>query len=699
MHTFLWTLSGAMLAFVSCPPACAEGLPVDARRIVSAPTNTAEWLTYGRTYDGQRYAPLELINAQNVQGLGLAWFADLDTHRGQEGTPLVVGGKLYVSTAWSKVRAYDAANGRMLWAFDPQVPGQTAVNACCDVVNRGLATWGRNIYVATLDGRLVALDRDSGRVRWSRVTTDPELPYTITGAPIVVSGKVIIGNGGAEMGVRGYITAYDAVTGRQAWRFYTVPGKPGTNAEPYLRRAEATWHGEWWTYGGGGTVWDSMAYDPELDLLYIGVGNGSPWNQAYRSPGGGDNLYLSSIVALRPATGEYVWHYQETPGETWDYTATQHIVLANLVIDGHTRKVLMQVPKNGFFYVLDRATGELISAKNVVPVNWARSIDLKTGRPVENPEARIDRTGKPALVIPGPGGAHNWQPMAYDPNAGLVFIPTQEAGFPYVPAANWLPAAQGFNTGMDFAAGAMPADTNVRQAILSSVKGALIAWDPVKQEQRWRVDLKGPWNGGVLATAGGLVFEGTASKEFVAYETATGKRLWSVDAQTGVMAAPITYAINGEQYVAVLAGWGGSWALSPGILSEKSGPVRNISRLLVYKLGGTAQLPAEPPFERPALDPPPVTGTAEQIGAGAQAYGRFCGVCHGDAAYGSTVIPDLRRSSLLGDPGGWAAVVAGGALRQHGMVSFTKVLTADQLDSIRQYVVKRSNEDKALGVR
>ena len=670
---------------------------IDARALTLAASNTEDWLSTGRTYDEQRYSPLERIDAGNVKDLGLAWYADMDTARGQEATPLVIDGRIYITTAWSKVKAYDGVSGRLLWDYDPRVPGETAAKACCDVVNRGLAAFGHQLYFGTLDGRLIALDRATGKLVWSKLTVDPSRPYTITGAPRIIDGRVIIGNGGAEMGVRGYITAYDAATGKQLWRFYTVPGKPGSNEVAYLKTAEASWKGEWWKYGGGGSVWDSMAYDPELDLLYIGVGNGGPWNQAYRSPGGGDNLYVSSIVALKPATGAYVWHYQTTPGETWDFTATQHIILADLVIGGQTRKVLMQAPKNGFFYVLDRVNGQLISAQNYTFVNWATGIDMKTGRPVANPDARIDQTGKPFLVVPGPGGAHNWQPMAYHPETGLVYIPVQEGGFPYAPAADWKAAAQGFNTGMDFAASAIPADRTVRAAVASVTKGALVAWDPIAQRERWRVKFNGPWNGGLLATGGGLVFQGNSQQEFAAYDAGQGDKLWSIQVQTGVIAAPITYSIGGEQFVAVMAGWGGIWALAPGFLSEVGGPVRNISRLLVFKLGGTARLPPEPPFSRPPLDPPAVTGSAEQIADGGRQYGRFCGVCHGDAAYGSTLVPDLRRSGELADGAAWAIIVHGGALKDRGMVSFANVLDPQQIESIRLYVIKRANEDKALG--
>jgi len=677
----------------------ATAPPVDAKALLAAAGNRADWLTHGRTYDEQRFSPLDQISTRNARDLGLAWFADLDTARGQEATPLVIDGTIYITTAWSEVKAYDAASGKLRWEYDPGVPREAGVKLCCDVVNRGLAAWGGRVYFGTVDGRLIALDRGTGKVVWSKLTVDSSKAYAITGAPRVIDGRVIIGNAGAEMGVRGYVAAYDANDGRELWRFYTVPDRPGTNTAPHLKRAEQTWSGEWWALGGGGTVWDSMAYDPRLDLLYVGVGNGSPWNQTYRSPGGGDNLYISSIIALKPRTGAYVWHYQTTPGDTWDFDATQHLILADLEFGGRPRQVLMQASKNGFFYVLDRTSGKLISASNFVTVNWAKGVDIASGRPIENPEARIERTGKLYVVVPGAGGAHSWQPMAYDPQTGLVYIPALEAGFPYMADAHWKPAALGFNTGMDFAAGAMPADTNVRSAVKAATKGALIAWDPVAQKERWRVAFKGPWNGGVLATGGGLVFQGNAAKEFAAYDAASGAKLWSMDVQTGIIAAPVTYSIKGDQYVAVLAGWGGIWALAPGVLSEVAGPIRNVSRLLVFKLNGTARLPPEQPVPQRPLEPPAPSGTPEQIAEGARQYGRFCGVCHGDAAYGGGLLPDLRRSALLADRAAWSSVVHDGALRGRGMVGFAPVLSAEQVDGIRHYVIRRANEDKALGDR
>jgi PQQ-dependent dehydrogenase (methanol/ethanol family) len=693
-------VAAAALFILILPPSDARAAEqVDRTTLIGAADNNAEWLTTGRTWDEQRFSPLKQINTANARQLGLAWFADLDTSRGQEATPLVIDGTVYVTTAWSKVKAYDAVSGKLRWQYDPKVPGDTAVRVCCDVVNRGLGAWGERLFLGTLDGRLIALDRHTGKPLWSKLTVDPSKPYGITGAPRVIDGRVIMGNIGGEMGVRGYVAAYDSRDGRELWRFYTVPGPPGTNTAPPLKRAESTWNGQWWTLGGGGTVWDSMAYDPKLDLLYVGTGNGSPWNQSFRSPGGGDNLYIDSIIALKPATGAYVWHYQTTPGDTWDFDATQQLILADLEIGGRVRQVLMQASKNGFFYVLDRATGQLISGNNFVEVNWAKGVDLQSGRPIANPDARVDRTGKPFLLLPGPGGAHSWQPGAYDPQTGLVYIPALEVGFPFVPDPHWTKVTQGYNTGMDFAAAAMPADPKVRAAVMAATKGVLIAWDPVAQKDRWRAPLKGPWNGGALATGGGLVFQGNSAQEFVAYDAASGAQVWSTSVQTGIIAAPVTYSIKGEQYVAVLAGWGGIWALAPGILSEVGGRVRNVSRLLVFKLGGTAQLPPEPGVSARPLDPPAGTGTPDSISEGARHYARFCGVCHGDAAHGGSLLPDLRRSPALESRKAWAAVVHGGALRDQGMASFATVLTPEQIDAIRDYVIKRANEDKALGER
>ncbi|MFL0355478.1 PQQ-dependent dehydrogenase, methanol/ethanol family [Erythrobacter sp. GH1-10] len=704
----LGVLAWSALSIAACSELFSGGEEggVTQAMLLAADGDAANWITHGRTYSEQRYSPLDQVNAETVGDLGLAWYADMDTARGQEATPLVMDGKLYLTTAWSKVKAYDAATGAPLWDYDPEVPGETGVKACCDTVNRGLAAWGNSLFLGTLDGRLVSLDRDTGEVNWSVQTTDPERSYTVTGAPRVIDGKVIIGNGGAEFGVRGYVAAYSAEDGSELWRFYTVPDGDSSDDPEYLQRASETWFGDVLGsengIGGGGTVWDSMAYDPDLNLLYIGVGNGSPWNRAYRSPGEdgkgeGDNLYLSSIVAIRPDTGEYVWHYQTTPGETWDYTATQHIILADIELDGAPRKVLMQAPKNGFFYVLDRETGAFISAEEYIPQNWATGIDAN-GRPIFNPETRIDVTGQPAMVMPGPLGGHNWHPMAYHPGEGLVYIPAFEAATIYAPEANWKPdRARGFNVGYDLGAGDLPPDLGIRRQLYGTVKGKLTAWDPVAQEARWTVEFPGPWNGGLLASGGGLVFQGNSGSEFAAYDAASGEKLWSFPAQTGIVAPPITYTVDGEQYVAVLAGWGGAYAITAdGDLINSQGPVRNISRLLVFKLGANGELPPMPELANLPLDPPPSRADAETIALGKANYARYCAVCHAPAAVGSTELPDLRRSGTLGNPTAWQAVVHDGILKDNGMASFAPSLSKEEIEAIRAYVIQRANEDKAM---
>jgi alcohol dehydrogenase (cytochrome c)/quinohemoprotein ethanol dehydrogenase len=670
--------------------AAAGKANVDGARIINADSEPGSWMSHGRTYSEQRFSPLTQITKDNISQLGLTWFADMDTQRGQEATPLVVDGVLYVSTAWSKVKAYDAKTGAALWNFDPQVPGETGVNACCDVVNRGVAVWKGKVFVGTIDGRLIALDSATGAKLWDVITVDQTKPYTITGAPRVVKGKVLIGNGGAEFGVRGYVSAYDVDTGEMVWRFYTVPGDPAKGFEqPILETAAKTWHGQWWRIGGGGTVWDSMSYDPELDLLYIGVGNGSPWNHTVRSEGKGDNLFLSSIVALRPDTGEYVWHYQSTPGETWDHTASQQIIIADLMIEGAKRRVLMQAPKNGFFYVIDAATGQLISAKNFTEIAWATSVDLKTGRPVENPAARFNVTGKPFLSTHNPNGAHTWHSMAFSPQTGLVYLPIHGTPFLFGSIKTFNPVQMATNVGADFSANA----TLDPKDVLAKTYGRLIAWDPVNQREVWRVERAGPANGGALATAGGLVFQGTGSGEFTALDAANGTSLWSQPTQTGVIAAPMSYAIDGEQYVAILVGTGSSWAMIGGDANMKGFKLSNASRLLVYKLGGKVQLPAAPEMQRPPMSPPPATAAADVIARGAPLYDTYCSSCHGAGVIGVGLLPDLRRTPLLHSVENWEQVVIGGALKARGMASFASVMSKEDAQAVRAFVILRANQD------
>jgi PQQ-dependent dehydrogenase (methanol/ethanol family) len=684
--TIIATESSATAAAPATPAAAA----VTADRLTNAESEPGQWMSHGRTYSEQRFSPLDQITAENINDLGLTWFVDLDTKRGQEATPIMVDGVLYISTAWSKVKAYDATTGATLWEYDPEVPGDWAVNACCDVVNRGVAVWEGKVFVGTIDGRLVALDAATGTELWDVNTIDKTKPYTITGAPRVVKGKVLIGNGGAEMGVRGYISAYDANTGEMDWRFYTVPGNPELGFEnPALEMAAQTWSGEWWKIGGGGTVWDSMSYDPELDLLYIGVGNGSPWNHTFRSEGKGDNLFLSSIVALDPDDGSYKWHYQSTPGESWDHTATQQITIATLKLDGIDRKVVMQAPKNGFFYVLDAATGELISAKNFTDVAWATHIDLETGRPVETVDARYDQTGEPFLSTHNPNGAHTFLSMSYSPQTGLVYLPIHGTPFIYGAAETFEPTAMATNLGTDFSGNA----TLDPEEVLANTYGRLIAWDPVKQQEAWRVERAGPANGGALSTAGGLVFQGTGSGQFTAINAADGTELWSTPVQSGVLAAPISYEIDGTQYVALVVGTGGSWAMIGGDSNMKGYALPNNSRLLVYKLGGTEVLPDTASFQRPPMTPPEHTASDATIALGAPLYETHCGSCHGAGVVGVGLLPDLRRSAYLHDANAWTQVVLGGALAPNGMASFSPVLDQEKAQAVRAYVIMRANQD------
>jgi PQQ-dependent dehydrogenase (methanol/ethanol family) len=673
----------------------APGAPaaVNTQRIVQADKEPQNWLSHGRTYDEQRFSPLTDINDKNVKDLGLAWHFDTETKRGLEATPIVVDGVIYTTGSWSVVFALDARTGKQLWKYDPDVPRSVGKKACCDVVNRGVAVYDGKVFFGSLDGRLIALDAASGQRIWETNTVDTSKPYTITGAPRIIKGKIIIGNGGAEFGVRGYITAYDVNSGNQAWRFYTVPGDPSKPFESEaLKKAAATWKGEWWKIGGGGTVWDSMAYDPELDLLYIGVGNGSPWNRNIRSPGGGDNLYLSSIVAIKPDTGAYVWHYQTTPSESWDYTATQHIILADLQINGALRKVLMQAPKNGFFYVIDRVTGKFISAKPYVYTNWATHIDPQTGRPVETKEQYRD---KEKITYPSPYGGHNWHPMSFSKSTGLVYIPALDIPMLYKQATDFKPNPNGWNTGVDMVAAMPPAGMDqILDRKLSGMlaKGHLSAWDPIQQKEVWRVQHSGPWNGGVLSTAGNLVFQGTADGRLVAYRADTGVKLWESPTQTGIIAPPVTYKIDNEQYVAVMAGWGGAFPMVAGAAAQfaKKGPE---GRLLVYKIGGAAKLPAFEPPQR-VLDPQPVNADESTLVKGYGIYHTHCAACHGATAISGSLIPDLRYMSA-GMHAAFDEIVINGVLESRGMIGRGVILTKDDAHALHAYINKRAHDQQA----
>lgn len=638
--------------------------------MLAAQEEPHNWLVNGGSLNGERYSPLDQINLESVGRLGPAWYFEYDSVRGQEGEPIVVDGVMYVSTAWSKVYALDAATGRQLWFYDPKVSGADGAKACCDVVNRGVAVYKGKVYVAALDGRLIALDARDGSVVWTSMTLDPRSMQTITGAPRVIRDKVIIGNAGADFGARGYVTAYDAATGKLVWRFYLVPGDPAAGPDGAASDAimetliRPTWSGDYAAYGGGGTAWQTIMYDADFNRIYVGTGNGSPWNPKYRTDGKGDNLFLCSIVALDADTGRYVWHYQENPQEAWDYNSTQPMILADLEIGGAQRKALLHAPKNGFFYVLDRATGKLISAEPTVPVTWARRIDLATGRPVEAANARY--TDGPFLGKPGTAGSHNWHAMAFSPVTGLAYFPVAENSTLFRTRPDFRPLRMGpFNHGV----------------ITEHKAGAsyLLAWDPVRQREAWRVPYRG---GGVLATAGGLLFQGrgTVIGEFVALRASDGKEVWRWPTPNGIQAAPVSYSVNGEQFVAISTG-AGAGAMTGGAEAR----MRQPGRMLAFKLGGTARLPKEPdpaPPANPSDEPFP----AAMVARGRSLYGTYCYRCHGPDAVSSNVVPDLRRSAALTDKDTWRAVVWDGILEPGGMIGWSDHLRSGDVEALRAYV-------------
>jgi quinohemoprotein ethanol dehydrogenase len=679
-------LTGRVLATCAALALLVHATAVSAAEKVSRLRDSSagrDWAAYGRTFGEQHYSPLSVINTRTVHRLGLAWSYDLGKGNSIS-QPLAVDGVIYTATGYSVVRAFEAVTGRLLWQFDPQVPEAAGPKLRNAWGIRGLAWWNNRIYVGTHDGRLIAIAASTGKPLWSVMTLDGDSVGNITGAPRVFDGKVIVGFGGADYGsVRGYVSTYDAETGKLLWRFYTVPGDPAKGFEDETQAMAAkTWSGEWWKFGGGGTAWNAMTYDPETHSVFIGTGNGSPWNKKVRSPGTSDDLFLCSIIALDANTGKYKWHYQINPGETWDYNAVMDMPLATLTIKGKSRKVIMQAPKNGFFYVLDRVTGELISAEPYVKVSWAAKIDLNTGRPLELPGARYEN-GSEFTLWPSPAGGHNWQPMSFSPQTGLAYIPTLEMPATYqdrgVDLAGWQrrPGSSGDNAvNLGFAAGL----TDQSEAFLQ-------AWDPVTQRRVWKAPSFGVWNGGTMATGGGLVFQGQANGTFRALDASSGRVLWNFDAQNAVLAPPITYEAAGKQYVTVLTGFGLSFALLDVGPNKLPWDFASQSRrVLTFALDGTGTLPTaqKPPVRGPAPDPGFVPDPT-QVTAGLVLYHQQCVSCHGIGAVGVGTAPDLRTSAAPVSAEAFNQIVHEGALVPNGMPRFDQ-LTAAEIEQLRSYL-------------
>jgi quinohemoprotein ethanol dehydrogenase len=643
-----------------------------------------DWPAFGRTYGEQHYSPLDSIDETNVSRLGLAWSLDLDAENTVTG-PIAVAGRIYFATGYSVVHAVDVASGKELWKYNPEAAQVSGHKLRQGWGSRGIAYWNGKVFTGTQDGRLIAIDVETGKPVWEVHTfaADDENRF-ISGPPRAFDGKVIVGHGGADSGnVRGYVTTYDAETGKQLWRFYTVPGNPDNGFEnEAMEMAAKTWSGDWWKFGGGGTVWNAMTYDAESDTVFIGTGNGAPWNHRIRSKGNGDNLFLCSIVALDGKTGAYKWHYQINPGESWDYNAAMDMELADLDIQGQHRKVLITAPKNGFVYVIDRTNGKLISAEPFAKVTWASKIDLASGRPVENPLARFPN-GQTFTMWPSMFGAHSWQPMAYNPKVGMVYIPVIEMGANFddkgIDLEHWQrPTGNVVGWGVNLG-------TAIKDDDKINGTSSLTAWDPVNQRRVWKIPTAGPLSGGVLTTSGNLVFQGQLDGTFSAYAAPTGKLLWQFAAGAPVLAPPITYRVDGKQFLTVLTGIGTS-ATVLGPLLPKSVDFRTQARrVLTFALNGSKNLPKIVDESESWPEDPTFHPDAAGAARGAAQFGLRCVMCHGSNAVSGGGAPDLRKSSVPLSDEAFVQIVRGGALVSAGMPAWSE-LTDQQLADIRQYI-------------
>jgi len=670
------SFSGASAALVvSCLVASSLATAAPATKV-----KPGEWLTHGRDDSEQRYSPLKQITADNAKDLGLAWYADLSEKGQWQSTPIMVDGRIYVTTPWSKIYAFDAKTGKQLWKYDPKVPREIAATSlCCNNSNRGAAYYNGKVIWGTLDGRLVAVDAKKGTKVWEAQTTNPEDPMSITGAPRIGNGIVFIGQAGAEFHQRGYMSGWDANTGKQLWKFFLVPGDPakgpdGAASDPVMAMAAKTWKGEWWKTGGGATPWDGIVYDPQTDAVIFGTGNGAPWPAEVRSPGGGDNLFTASIVALDAKTGKYKWHYQTVPMDNFDFDNTSPLTTADLTINGEKKHVVMQIPKNGIFYVIEAGTGKVINAQLVVPyANWLTGFDKANNwAPILNPDANFGKTGKGWYVMPFQ--THVWYPQSYNPETGLFYVGIRNATYGMVAEAG----AKMGNQLLSINVAKRP------ETAAPKVDGAgawLVAWDPVKQKEVWRSTGAGlgQAGSGTMTTAGNLVFQGTNPRTLTAFRADTGDKVWSADAGVNISAGSISYEVGGTQYVAAVGAGQGS----------------NPARLVVYTLGGKATLPAAAAPTAPvAFNPPANFGTDAQLARGEQVYTQNCTICH-EGGRGMGGFPDLRTTPMMQNADLFKAIVYDGALTENGMLSFKKALTVEDVEAVRSHIVKIANEYKA----
>jgi quinohemoprotein ethanol dehydrogenase len=687
---------------------------VDADRMKASASDPDNWLTSGRDQEGTYYSPLTRINSRNVSKLGFAWQYDLGTFRGQEATPIVVDGVMYTSGTWGYVYAVDAATGKQIWRYDPGARHLAARHPCCDLVNRGVAVWKGRVYVASVDGRLHALDAATGQKIWEADTiANHKLPYSSTGAPEIAGNLVVIGNSGGDMsygGVRGYVSAYDLATGAFKWRVYTVPPEPGSRYEtPEIAAADRTWDSPRDPkFKGGGTAWDGFAYDPALDLVYFGTGNAAPYDPRQVGPSNLDELYTASILAVHADSGQLAWHYQTTPHDRWDFDSVQKLVMADLPIDGKSRQTIMQASKNGFFYVLDRKSGELLSATSYTYVNWASGVDPKTGRPTVTPQG--DWYSEPKNVYPSWAGGHTWNPMSYSLKTHLMYIPVLD-----VPSV-WVDMVGNGGTvkyidGFFTVNGIFPDDTysadDLRKmfgpmpdlkSLASMRKGKLVrellrAWDPVAGKTVWEREtssgIRG-YDGGVMSTASNLVFQGRGSGELWVYAADSGKVLKTIQTGSHIMAAPMTYIVKGEQFVALQTGYGGA-AISVGSIPPSSAALKyqNVNRIIAFKLGGPAVPTPAARIEAAFEKPPAQSASAQSIQSGETLFVQECSRCH---VFGPSVTPDLRKIAPVLSASAFKDIVLRGAVAPTGMERFDDVLTEEDADNIRAYLIDQAGK-------